>query len=70
MELCVIVIETKHISKVMPMILVAYGILLLVYWNCPKYLKAVAFVINFFVPDAVPYIDELVMVAGLISSDR
>lgn len=52
------------------MVLIAYGILLLVYWCCPKYLKAAAFVVNFFVPDPVPYIDELVMVAGLLTSDR
>jgi len=52
------------------MILIAYGFLLLVYWYCPKYLKAAVFVINFFVPDPLPYIDELVMVAGLLASDR
>lgn len=52
------------------MVFVAYGILLLVYWNCPKYLKAVAFLINFFVPDPIPYIDEVIMVAGLLASDR
>ena len=52
------------------MVWVVYGILLLVYWNCPKYLKAVAFVINFFAPDPIPYIDEVIMVAGLLTSDR
>ena len=52
------------------MVLVEYGILLLVYWNCPKYLKVAAFVINFFVPDPIPYIDEVVMIAGLLASDR
>ena len=52
------------------MVWVVYGILLLVYWNCPKYLKAAAFVINFFVPDPIPYIDEMVMVAGLLASAR
>ena len=52
------------------MIWVVYGILLLVYWNCPKYLKAVAFVINFFAPDPIPYIDEMIMIAGFLASDR
>ena len=52
------------------LVLAAYGILLLVYWNCPKYLKAVAFVINFFAPDPIPYIDEMIMIAGLLASDR
>ncbi len=51
------------------MVLVVYGILLLVYWNCPKYLKAVAFVINLFVPDPIPYVDEIIMIAGLLASD-
>ena len=51
------------------MVLVVYGILLLVYWNCPKYLKAVAFVINLFVPDSIPYVDEIIMIAGLLASD-
>ena len=48
------------------MILFVYGILLLVYWNCPKYLKFVAFLINLIVPDRIPYIDEVIMVAGLL----
>ena len=52
------------------MVFIVYVILLLVYWNCPKYLKATAFVINFFVPDPIPYIDEVIMVAGLLASDR
>lgn len=52
------------------MVLVAYRILLLIYWNYPKYLKAAAFAINFFVPDPIPYIDEVIMVAGLLASDR
>lgn len=52
------------------MIFVVYGILLLVYWNCPKYLKVVAFALNFFLPDAIPYIDEVVMAAGLLAKDR
>ena len=52
------------------MVIIVYVILLLVYWNCPKYLKVAAFVINFFVPDPIPYIDEVVMIAGLLTSDR
>lgn len=48
-------------------ILIPYLIVLLVYFKCPKYLKAVIFVINFFMPDPLPMVDELVMVAGLLS---
>lgn len=52
------------------MVLVAYGILFLVYWNCPKYLKVAAMIINLFIPDPLPYVDEVVMVAGLLASER
>ena len=52
------------------MILIAYGILLVVYWNCPQYLKAVACVLNFFVGDPIPYVDEMIMVAGLLAKEN
>ena len=45
-----------------------YIVVLIVYFMCPKYLKLLIFAINLFVPDAVPVVDELVMIAGLIGS--
>lgn len=50
------------------MIYVGYIVLLIVYWCCPKYLKLVATLINFFMPDPIPCVDEIVMVAGLLAS--
>ena len=47
-------------------IIFVYLILGIVYLMCPKYMKAVACVINFFVPDPIPGIDEVVMIAGLL----
>ena len=41
-------------------------IVILVYLFCPVHLKAVILLINCFVPDSIPYIDELLMVAGLL----
>ena len=52
------------------MVLIAYGILLVIYWNCPQYLKAAAFVLNCFVGDPIPYVDEVVMVAGLFAKEN
>ena len=49
--------------------LIAYGIVLLVYFLCPAYLKIVILVINMFMPDSIPYVDEVIMVAGLLSSN-
>lgn len=47
----------------------AYAVLLAVYWGCPKHLKLVAMLINFVLPDPIPYLDEIVMVAGFLKSD-
>lgn len=49
------------------LILVVYIIVLAVYFSCPKYLRLVMLIANFFVPDAVPIIDEAIMVAGLLA---
>lgn len=48
-------------------LLVIYSILLLVYMFCPKHLKAVACIINFFFPDPIPGIDEVIMIVGLLA---
>jgi len=37
-----------------------------VYFFCPKYLKLVICVANFFIPDAIPAVDEVLMIAGLV----
>ena len=49
--------------------LAIYGILLIVYLVAPKHIKVVAFLLNLVIPDPIPYIDEIVMVAGLFASD-
>ena len=69
LEICVIVIAIQLMSKVIEMILFVYGILLLVYLGCPKYLKAAAMLLNLLVSDPVPYIDEIIMLAGLLKSE-
>lgn len=51
------------------MILVVYAVVLGVYWFCPKYVQLIMLAVNMFVPDAVPVIDELIMVAGLLHDD-
>lgn len=48
-------------------LILIYGIVLLIYWVCPKYLKAVIFIINLLLPDPIPFVDEVVMAAGLLS---
>lgn len=44
-----------------------YIVLFLVYFKCPKYLQLVILVANFFIPDIIPYLDEVIMVLGLLS---
>lgn len=48
-------------------IIVVYLILGIAYLASPKHIKVVACVINFFVPDPIPGIDEVVMIAGLLA---
>ena len=47
------------------MVILIYVVVLLVYMICPKYIKLVALAANCFLPDAVPIVDEAVMVLGL-----
>ena len=49
------------------LIIIAYLVLGVVYFASPKHVKIVACVINFFVPDPIPFIDEAVMIAGLLA---
>lgn len=44
-------------------------IVMWVYIRCPRILKLVIFVINCFIPDPVPYIDEIAQVLLLIPRD-
>ncbi|WP_317854409.1 hypothetical protein [Chakrabartyella piscis] len=48
------------------MIYLIYAVVLLVYWFCPKYMQVVMLIANLFIPDSVPVIDEVIMVAGLL----
>lgn len=48
------------------MLYLIYAAVLLVYWFCPKRIQVVMLVINLLAPDAVPVVDELIMVAGLL----
>jgi hypothetical protein len=43
-----------------------YGFLLLVTFFFPLWINVVLFVINYFVPDPVPYIDEILQAAIII----
>ena len=52
------------------MVFAVYAIVLAVYWCCPKYIQLVMLASNIFVPDAVPVIDEAIMVAGLLKTDN
>lgn len=45
-------------------------IILLVYWFCPQYLRIAVFLVNLFVPDEIPMIDEIIMLLGLFSKKR
>ena len=43
------------------MVYVLLLVIAVVFWFLPKYLKLVIFIINIFVPDPIPYVDELIM---------
>lgn len=51
------------------MVFLVYIIVLGVYWFCPKYIQLIILVANLFLPDAIPVVDEAVMVAGLLKSN-
>lgn len=46
------------------MTILAYIAIFLVYIICPAYLKIVMCAINLFIPDPLPYVDEILMAAG------
>jgi hypothetical protein len=43
-----------------------YGLLLLVTFLFPLWINVVLFAINYFVPDPVPYIDEILQAAVIV----
>jgi hypothetical protein len=43
-----------------------YGVLLLVTFFFPLWINVVLFAINYFVPDPVPYIDEILQAAVIL----
>lgn len=45
--------------------LIAYVALLVAYFYFPRWLKIVTLVINLFIPDPLPFIDEIIMIIGL-----
>ena len=47
--------------------IIAYIIVLIVYMSCPKECKVLIFIVNLFVPDPLPYIDEIIMGLGLFA---
>jgi len=47
------------------MIIVVYGIVLLLYWNFSVPIKLLAFIANLFLPDPLPFLDEIAMLALL-----
>lgn len=47
-------------------IALVYIIVLIVYWLCPRIVKLPIFIANCFLPDPLPYVDETIMVLGLL----
>ena len=47
------------------MLYIIYGLILLVSFFFPLWINVVLFAINFFLPDPIPYIDEILQ-AGII----
>jgi len=48
------------------MLYVIYGLILLVTFFFPLWINVVLFAINFFVPDPIPYIDEILQAAVIL----
>ncbi|WP_367302831.1 DUF6116 family protein [Orenia metallireducens] len=49
--------------------IVIFLIILIVYYALPKYLQFVVFLVNLFLPDIIPFVDELLMGLALIPRD-
>lgn len=70
LKICTDTSLEKRQGVVFLTVIVIYIIALVVYWYCPKYIKLVSFIANLFIPDPIPYLDEIVMVAGLLKPDE
>lgn len=51
-------------------LIIGYIVVLLVYMVCPKVVKLAVMVVNVFLPDPLPYVDEVLMVAGFFIGDN
>ena len=60
------IVEGKKIMGRLLLYIVVFMIILYVYIMLPRALRAVAFCLNCILPDPVPYVDEVVMVLGMI----
>lgn len=49
------------------MTILLYIVVFIVYFACPLPGRLLIFAINFFVPDHIPVIDEVIMFAGIIA---
>lgn len=47
------------------LMVIGYIFVLGVYMVCPKALKLAIFIANIFIPDPLPYLDEIIMAIGL-----
>lgn len=43
-------------------LLIVYAVILFVFFFFPRWLKIVISIINVFVPDPVPFVDEIIMI--------
>ena len=69
MKCLLIIIGSEGYKDIMGRLLlyiVVFMIILYVYIMLPRALRAVAFCLNCILPDPVPYVDEVVMVLGMI----
>ena len=48
-------------------LIILYVILLCVYFACPLPVRLLILAVNFFIPDPIPIVDEVLMIAGIIS---
>ncbi len=49
-------------------IFIIYAVVLFVYIFFPSWLKVLVFIINIFIPDAVPVVDEAIMAVTILAT--
>lgn len=52
------------------MFLLIYVVIFVVQLMCPYYIQPVLMLINGFIPDPIPFVDEVIQVAILVSSTK